>query len=70
MKDGRLVLSHGCRVKERFGVLAKLSRDEGRTWSEPLRIATSLEGDCGYPSTVQRADGKLITAWYAKATAL
>ena len=70
LKDGRLVLSHGCRVKDRFGVLAKLSSDEGKTWSEPLRIATSLEGDCGYPSTVQRADGKLVTAWYAKATPL
>lgn len=70
LKDGRLVLSHGCRVKDRFGVLAKLSGDEGKTWTEPLRIATSLEGDCGYPSTVQRADGKLVTAWYAKSTPL
>ena len=70
MGDGRILLSHGCRVKDRFGVLAKISSDEGKTWGAPLRIATSLESDCGYPSTVQRADGKLVTAWYAKATDL
>ncbi|MCB1206469.1 MAG: exo-alpha-sialidase [Verrucomicrobiae bacterium] len=70
LKDGRLVLSYGCRVKDRFGVLAKLSSDKGKTWRDPLRLAVSLESDCGYPSTVQRPDGKLVTAWYAKATEL
>ena len=70
LKDGRLVLSYGCRVKERFGVLAKISADEGKTWGEPLRIAESLESDCGYPSSVQRSDGTVVTAWYAKATEL
>ncbi len=70
LKDGRILLSYGCRVKERFGVLGKFSADEGKTWGEPLRIATSLDYDCGYPSTVQRADGKLVTAWYAKASSL
>jgi hypothetical protein len=47
-------------------VLAKLTSDEGKTWGEPIRIAHTLESDCGYPSTVQRADGKLVTAWYSK----
>jgi hypothetical protein len=47
-------------------VLAKLSSDEGRSWSEPLRIAhTADKGDCGYPSSVQLADGSIITAWYS-----
>ena len=49
-----------------FGVLAKISADEGQTWSEPWRLAESLESDCGYPSSVQRADGQIVTAWYAK----
>ena len=66
LADGRLLLSYGNRVKDRYGVLAKLSDDEGRTWGPPIRIAHTLESDCGYPSSVQRADGKIITAYYAK----
>lgn len=68
LNDGRILLSHGSRVKDQFGVLAKITADEGKTWSEPIRVASSLESDCGYPSTVQRADGKLVTAWYSKAS--
>jgi len=66
LKDGRLLLSYGNRVKGQFGVLAKLSSDEGKTWGAPVRLVNSLEGDCGYPSSVQRADGKIVTAYYAK----
>ncbi len=66
LKDGRLLLSYGSRVKDQYGVLAKLSRDEGATWSEPLRLAHTLSPDCGYPSSVQRADGKIVTVYYAK----
>lgn len=70
LKDGRIVLSYGNRVKtgDQFGVLAKWSSDEGKTWSEPVRIAHTSSWDCGYPSTVQRADGKLVTAWYSGAS--
>ena len=68
LKDGRILLAHGSRVKGQFGVLAKLTSDEGKTWGEPIRIAHTLESDCGYPSTVQRADGKLVTAWYSKSS--
>ena len=68
LHDGRILLAYGNRVKDQFGVLARISSDEGRTWGEPLRIARALASDCGYPSTVQRADGKLITAWYSKAS--
>jgi hypothetical protein len=66
LKDGRILLAYGSRVKGQFGVLAKLTGDEGKTWSAPVRIAATLESDCGYPSTVQRPDGKLVTAWYSK----
>jgi hypothetical protein len=66
LKDGRILLSYGSRMKDQFGVLAKLSSDDGATWSDPLRLAHSLAGDCGYPSSVQRADGKIVTAYYAK----
>jgi len=66
LKDGRLLLSYGVRVKDRHGVCAKLSSDDGKTWGEPLRLAHSDESDCGYPSSVQRADGKIVTAYYSK----
>ena len=66
LRDGRLLLSYGNRVPGHLGVLAKLSTDGGRTWGAPLRLARSLESDCGYPSSVQRADGRIVTAYYAK----
>ncbi|MCB1236647.1 MAG: exo-alpha-sialidase [Verrucomicrobiae bacterium] len=69
LKDGRLLLSYGVRVDGRRGVLAKLSDDDGRTWGEPLRIAAVTDGaDCGYPSSVQLPNGKIVTAWYANRT--
>lgn len=70
LADGRLLLTYGVRVKERWGACAKLSTDDGRTWGEPLRLFRAAEGaDCGYPASVQLPDGKLVTAWYARATA-
>jgi Neuraminidase (sialidase) len=70
LQDGRLLLSYGNRVKSRYGVLAKLSSDEGKTWSSPVRLARTLQSDCGYPSSVQRNDGKIVTAYYAKQSSL
>lgn len=70
LKDGRILLTYGSRVKGKFGVLAKLSSDEGRTWSAPIRLAHTLESDCGYPSTAQRADGRIVTAYYSKKSEL
>jgi len=45
------------------------SADGGRTWSPPERIA-GFDGDGGYPATVELADGRLLTAFYAKLSAL
>ncbi len=69
LKDGRLLLSYGNRVQGQFGVLAKLSTDEGKTWGEPLRLADSLAHDCGYPSSIQRPDGTIVTAYYTASAA-
>ncbi len=66
LSDGRLLMSYGTRIEGGFGVLAKLSHDEGRTWSAPIRLADSLHWDCGYPSSVQRPDGRVVTAYYSK----
>jgi len=66
LSDGSVLLTYGNRTDDR-GVDVRFSRDEGRTWSEPRRIA-EFQGDGGYPSSVQRPDGRLVTAFYARAT--
>lgn len=64
LKDGRIVMTYGHRRKP-FGNQARISADQGRTWSEPLTISADGEaGDLGYPSTVELADGTLLTVWY------
>ena len=41
------------------------SKDGGKTWGEPIIISSDgLNGDLGYPSTVELADGSLLTVWY------
>jgi hypothetical protein len=70
LNGGQLVLTYGNRVKDQYGVLAKVSSDEGRTWSAPIRLARTLGTDCGYPSTVQRTDGRIVTAYYARESAI
>ncbi len=66
LADGRLLLSYGTRIQDFCGVLGKLSSDNGRTWSAPIRLADSLSWDCGYPSSIQRPDGKIVTAYYSR----
>lgn len=66
LTDGRLLMAYGNRAPGQFGVMAKLSTDEGRTWGEPIRLAKTLIWDGGYPSSVQRPDGKIVTAYYTK----
>ncbi|MHB8902210.1 MAG: sialidase family protein [Thermoguttaceae bacterium] len=69
LSDGRLLLTYGVRVDGRRGVCAKLSADEGRKWTAPLRLAHAVDqADCGYPSSVQLPGGTIVTAWYAKET--
>ncbi|MFK8113882.1 MAG: sialidase family protein [Rubripirellula sp.] len=66
LKDGRLLMTYGYRRKP-FGNLARISEDEGATWSEPLTIsADGNGGDLGYPSTVELDDGSLVTVWYER----
>ena len=69
LADGRLVLTFGNRVKDETGVCARLSSDEGKTWGPTLRLARTLDWDCGYPSSAPRADGKIVTVFYAKRAA-
>ncbi|MGN6543960.1 MAG: sialidase family protein [Aureliella sp.] len=64
LRDGRLLMSYGYRRKP-YGNQARLSEDEGKTWSEPMTISDDgTTGDLGYPSTVECDDGTLVTVWY------
>jgi hypothetical protein len=66
LRDGRLLMTYGHR-RPPFGNQARLSEDHGRTWSEPLILSgDGVAGDLGYPSTVELADGSLLTLWYEK----
>lgn len=66
LRDDRLLMTYGHRRKP-FGNQARLSEDEGATWSEPVELSgDGIGGDLGYPSTVELADGSLLTAWYEK----
>ena len=64
LRDGRLLMTYGHRRKP-FGNQARVSADHGRTWSEPMIVSgDGADGDLGYPSTVELADGTLLTVWY------
>lgn len=64
LADGRLCLTYGHRA-EPFGIFARLSSDAGKTWSEPITLRADGGGrDLGYPRSVQRRDGKVVTIYY------
>jgi hypothetical protein len=64
LRDDRLVMSYGYRRKP-YGNQARISEDHGKTWSDPIPISEDgVNGDLGYPSTVQLKDGSLLTVWY------
>jgi len=64
LRDGRLLMSYGYRRKP-YGNRARFSHDHGRTWGDEVVLsADGRDGDLGYPSTVELADGTLLTIWY------
>ena len=75
LQDESILLTYGVRLRGMLGVYASISRDEGITWDDPrvlFNIAayqsdTSSKGtDGGYPSSVQLADGTILTAYYCQ----
>lgn len=64
LADGRLSLSYGLR-KAPFEMQAILSEDGGRTWGKVITLRGHGGGrDIGYPASVQRPDGKIVTTYY------
>ncbi|HPT27787.1 MAG TPA: sialidase family protein [Bryobacteraceae bacterium] len=64
LKDGRLALIYGYRA-EPYGIRARLSNDSGATWSDEIILRKDAGNwDLGYPRSVQRPDGKIVTIYY------
>lgn len=64
LRDGRTCITYGYRSAP-YGIRAKLSSDNGKTWGEEIRLRDDGRSwDLGYTRTVQRLDGKLVTAYY------
>jgi hypothetical protein len=64
LRDGRLAITYGHRSAP-FEIRGRLSADGGRTWGKEIVLRGDAGAwDIGYTRTVQRADGKLVTAYY------
>jgi len=64
LSDGRLALIYGYRSPP-YGIRARLSNDKGLTWSKELVLRNDAGcWDLGYPRSVQRADGKIVSVYY------
>ena len=62
--DGRIAMVYGWR-RAPYGIRARISSDDGQTWSAEIILRDNGKSwDLGYPRTVQRADGNLVTAYY------
>ena len=63
LRDGRICLTYGFR-SEPHEIRARLSRDEGKTWSGDIVLRQAATWELGYTRTVQRPDGKIVTVYY------
>lgn len=64
LPDGRICITYGSR-RPPYGIRARLSEDEGRTWgTEVILRDDGLTGDLGYPRSLVRPDGRLLTVYY------
>ena len=64
LRDGRLALTYGSRNVP-YGIRARLSSDCGKSWTSDFLLRDDAgTWDLGYPRTVQRLDGKIVTVYY------
>jgi Neuraminidase (sialidase) len=64
LKDGRLALIYGYRTVP-YGIHARISTDQGHTWGKEIMLRDDAPtGDLEYPRSVQRPDGKIVSASY------
>ena len=63
-RDGTVILTYGYRLRP-YGQRARISRDGGETWSREIILREDgVNWDLGYPATVERTDGSLLTVYY------
>ncbi len=64
MRDGRLVCVYGYRLPP-FGVRARISEDDGRTWGRELILRDDGGSwDLGYPRITEHEPGKVLAVYY------
>lgn len=66
LADGRLLLTYGERNRP-YGARALVSHDGGATWERDKGFILAWDArnrDCGYPSSVQLEDGRILTVYY------
>ena len=64
LRDGRLCLTYGYRDAP-HEMRARFSEDDGATWGDDIVLSSPAGNhDLGYPRTIQRADGKIVTVYY------
>lgn len=66
LKNGDILLTYGERNAP-YGVEGVLSRDGGKTWDPSTKVTLANDAanrDCGYPSSVQLPNGKIVTLYY------
>jgi hypothetical protein len=65
LKNNWILVSYGVR-REPYGEYACFSRDEGNTWDvdNQILISLAMNGDLGYPASVQLSDGSIYTVYY------
>lgn len=64
--SGVLISAYGYR-EQPYGIRLMFSTDQGESWETGhVLYENTVSGDLGYPSTVELADGSLLTVFYAK----
>lgn len=66
LKNGDLLVTYSHRLAP-LGIQARLSQDGGATWTKHYLLTEDAASfDLGYPSTIEREDGVLVTVWYER----
>ena len=66
LSNNQILLTYSDRNIEHQRILAKLSSDNGQTWGPSVQISETFQNcDFGYPSTIEIAEGNLLTTFYA-----
>lgn len=64
LADGRLCVTYGFRGVP-YGMRAKLTSDNGATWGPEIALREDAgTWDFGYPRSIARPDGKVVTVYY------